>query len=96
MLSLPGVVVLALSCVFLADALPAQSNKIKWVDCSKHVPSPATGLLTAGLDLSNLPSTLHCGQVEVPMDYAKPISPSNNITLGLAMYRPTNPKGVLF
>ncbi|KAF2494345.1 alpha/beta-hydrolase [Lophium mytilinum] len=30
------------------------------------------------------------------MDYSKPISVRNNITLGLAMYRPANPKGVIF
>ncbi|KAK5118743.1 hypothetical protein LTR85_007949 [Meristemomyces frigidus] len=30
------------------------------------------------------------------MDYAKPISAANNITLDLAMYRPKDPKGVLF
>ncbi|KAK4541861.1 hypothetical protein LTR36_007393 [Oleoguttula mirabilis] len=30
------------------------------------------------------------------MDYAKPISATNNITLDLAMYRPKDPKGVLF
>jgi hypothetical protein len=30
------------------------------------------------------------------MDYDKPIGPKNNITLGLAMYRPEKPNGVLF
>ena len=30
------------------------------------------------------------------MDYDKEIGPDNNITLGLAMYRPQQPKGVIF
>ncbi|KAK1763255.1 hypothetical protein QBC33DRAFT_248438 [Phialemonium atrogriseum] len=30
------------------------------------------------------------------MDYSRPLSPNNTITLGLAMYRPAKPKGVLF
>lgn len=49
-----------------------------------------------GVDLSDLPESLHCGRADVPMDYSKPMSRHNMITLGLAMYRPKNPKGVLF
>jgi len=30
------------------------------------------------------------------MDYSKAMGPSNNITLGLSMYHPASPKGVLF
>ncbi len=30
------------------------------------------------------------------MDYTKPLSASNMIMLGLAMYRPCEPKGVIF
>jgi hypothetical protein len=30
------------------------------------------------------------------MDYNEPMSANNKITLGLAMYRPVKPKGVLF
>lgn len=85
---------LALCSAFLATAISAQ--KINWVDCSKHVPPPATFFNATGVDLKSLPPTLHCGRLEVPMDYSKPISASNNITLGLAMYRPKNPKGVIF
>jgi hypothetical protein len=82
------------ACTVLATASSAQS--IDWVDCSQNVPDPATFLNITGVDLSALPPTLHCGRIEVPMDYSQPISASNNITLGLAMYRPANPEGVIF
>lgn len=82
-------------CCSVLTAVPS-TQKINWVDCSKHVPEPATFLDTTGVNLSALPRTLHCGRLTVPMDYSKPISASNNITIGLAMYRPKNPKGVIF
>lgn len=84
----------SICCILLATTVSSQ--KINWVDCSKHVPTPATYFNATGVDLKALPPTLHCGRIEVPMDYSKPISASNNITLGLAMYRPKNPKGVIF
>lgn len=74
----------------------AQTNQIQWIDCSKNVPDPMTNLDTTGVNLSSLPSELRCGQIVVPMDYSKPLNVSNNITLGLAMYRPAKPKGALF
>lgn len=81
-----------------ARVAPQPPPSIRWVDCAENVPGPSTTstLNISAIDLSNLPSTLHCGQLEVPMDYSKPMSELNMITLGLAMYRPTNPKGVLF
>jgi hypothetical protein len=82
------------ACTALATIASAQS--IEWVDCSQNVPDPATYLNVTGVDLNALPSTLHCGRITVPMDYSHPISPSNNITLGLAMYRPKSPRGVIF
>jgi CHASE1-domain containing sensor protein len=33
--------------------------------------------------------------MDVPMDYAKPIAPDNQITVGFAMNRPKNPAGLL-
>ncbi|KAH8738411.1 hypothetical protein BGZ61DRAFT_526388 [Ilyonectria robusta] len=72
---------------------PLCGNTIRWVNCSEHIPS---SLNLTGVDLSDLPESLHCGRVDVPMDYSKPMSRHNMITLGLAMYRPENPKGVLF
>ncbi|KAF7969925.1 hypothetical protein HWV62_25528 [Athelia sp. TMB] len=44
---------------------------------------------------TSLPINLHCGLLVVPMEYSKPISSSNNITLGFAMRRPEKPKGLL-
>lgn len=72
----------------------AATSDILWVNCSQNVPST---LDTTSVDLTNLPSTLYCGEIVVPMDYSKPLDEGNNITLGLAMYRPaTATKGVLF
>ena len=85
---------LACCCSILVAVISAQ--KIDWLDCSKHVAEAVTFLNTTGIDLSKHPPTLHCGRLTVPMDYSKPIGASNNITLGLAMYRPKNPKGAIF
>jgi hypothetical protein len=71
----------------------SQENSIRWVNCSENVPST---LDRTGLDLANLPPELHCGQISVPMDYARPQGPNNTITLNLAMIRPYDPNGVLF
>jgi len=70
--------------------------EINWVDCAKNVPDVASAFDTSALNLANLPSTLHCGQLDVPMDYSKPFGDTNQVTLGLAMYRPVKPKGVIF
>lgn len=88
---LPAAVLLLLSPRSFAK--PTCAKPIRWVDCSEHVPST---LDLTGVNLNNLPPTLHCGQLDVPMDYSRPLSPNNTITLGLAMYRPAKPKGVLF
>ncbi|KAI0376119.1 hypothetical protein F5Y04DRAFT_293194 [Hypomontagnella monticulosa] len=71
----------------------SHSNHIRWVKCSENVPST---LDRTGVDLLNLPSNLHCGQISVPMDYGRPQGPNNTITLSLAMIKPSRPKGVLF
>ncbi|KAJ7760182.1 hypothetical protein B0H14DRAFT_2973895 [Mycena olivaceomarginata] len=55
-------------------ALPQTLNGIRWVDCAKNVPAPLQGMNFT----SPLPLTLHCGQLDVPMDYSKPIGDSNN------------------
>jgi hypothetical protein len=72
------------------------ATSIDWIDCSQNVPPEATYLNVTGVDLTSLPSTLHCGNIVVPMDYSKTIGEGNNITLGLAMYRPKSPKGIIF
>ncbi|KAH8654995.1 hypothetical protein BGZ60DRAFT_546624 [Tricladium varicosporioides] len=73
-------------------------NLIRWHDCSKSVPkgTGSTSFNESMVDLTNLPSTLHCGTIDVPMDYSHPLSTNNTITLGLAMYRPECPKGAIF
>lgn len=82
---------------FLALALPTLASmidltqKIQWVDCATHVPQPLQGITLP----TTLPLNLHCGLLTVPMDYSKSISSSNNITLGFAMRRPENPRGLL-
>lgn len=72
-------------------ALPQSSNAIKWVDCANNVPVPLQGMNFS----SPLPSTLHCGQLDVPMNYSNPIGDANTITLGFTMYRPNNSQGLI-
>jgi len=79
----------------LAAPFPNAVPHIDWLDCHNAVP-PVLPLQFPTANISALPSTLHCGQIEVPMDYSRPISAENSITVGLAMYRPENPKGLLF
>ncbi|KAF2474348.1 alpha/beta-hydrolase, partial [Lindgomyces ingoldianus] len=75
---------------------PAHQNTIRWVDCSKNVPESSSTFNASTIDLTSLPPNLHCGRLDVPMDYSKPFCDGNKITLGLAMVRPANPKGALF
>lgn len=79
---------LALGLGVIATVSPA----IQWVNCTEHVPLPLQGTDTLP---DPLPTTLHCGLLAVPMDYSKPISGQNNITIGFAMHRPPNPVGLL-
>lgn len=82
--------------VLLAASLPScESPSIQWVDCAQNVPIYFT-LAGITVPTTNLPSTLKCGELVVPMNYDEPISDENNITLSIAMYRPPEPKGVLF
>ena len=85
-------------CLFVAcsAALSERQPEIRWVKCSQHVPTGTGELYLTGVDLGALPSTLHCGRIDVPMDYSRLMCEQNKITLGLAMYRPVKPKGVLF
>ncbi|KAJ7692912.1 hypothetical protein B0H17DRAFT_933686 [Mycena rosella] len=64
---------------------------IRWVDCATNIPAP---LKDTNLTFP-LPSALHCGRLDVPMDYSKPMSASNNITLGFTMFRPPNSRGLI-
>jgi hypothetical protein len=89
--------ILVLSWVIVAAARwpPYHTPSIDWLDCKQNVPS-FFALAQITVPTENLPSTLKCGNIVVPMDYNRPISDSNNITLSIAMHRPANPKGVIF
>jgi hypothetical protein len=79
----------------LVSSVAAYSPTIQWISCHNHRPvQPSTNQPFP--TSVKIPDTLHCGQIIVPMDYATPIGAENNISLGLAMYRPKNPKGVIF
>jgi hypothetical protein len=82
--------------VFVA-AFPSHkgSEPIRWINCTENVP-PVFSASYPTSPTSTIPPNLKCGNLVVPMDYANPISSCNNITLSLAMYRPVNPKGVIF
>ncbi|KAJ7871043.1 hypothetical protein B0H13DRAFT_2350109 [Mycena leptocephala] len=75
-----------------------QNQTIQWVDCHENVPQPVSASLNVTGTTFNgtLPSTLFCGQMDVPMDYTKPFHPStNNITIGFAMHRPARSSGLV-
>ncbi|KAJ7607064.1 hypothetical protein B0H17DRAFT_967634 [Mycena rosella] len=79
-------------------AVPRQNQTIRWVDCHANVPQPMESVLnvTGTTFTGSLPSTLFCGEMDVPMDYTKPFeSATNNITIGFAMNRPQTPSGLI-
>lgn len=81
--------------LLLMIVLSSAASTIQWVDCYNHLPlsQNVSGLLS---NTPTLPLNLHCGRIVVPMNYGEPIGPRNNITLGLAMVRPQQPKGAIF
>lgn len=84
-----------------AVAAATVNTRIQWVDCANNVPVPIqqaynlTGQSWKGSHLPVLPKTLKCGRINVPMDYEKPISANNTISIGFAMYRPNGAKELL-
>ncbi|KAJ7061501.1 Alpha/Beta hydrolase protein [Mycena amicta] len=68
---------------------------LRTVDCTTHVPEPIQFALNVTTFPGSLPPTLVCGELDVPMDYSKPIAADNQITVGFAMNRPQNPAGVI-
>ncbi|KAI1737678.1 hypothetical protein F4680DRAFT_467959 [Xylaria scruposa] len=68
-------------------------HSVEWLDCHDHIPST---LALTSTELMNLPKTLQCGRISLPMDYNRPYGYENNITIGLAMHRPHDPKGAIF
>ncbi|KAF7350563.1 hypothetical protein MSAN_01616000 [Mycena sanguinolenta] len=89
---LPLLVFLQTSASTSAAAVLGRTNQtIRWVDCHDRVPDQIAEQvnLTSSTWVGTLPSNLHCGEMDVPMDYTKPFDPtSNNITIGFAMLRP--------
>ncbi|KAJ7168306.1 Alpha/Beta hydrolase protein [Mycena crocata] len=73
----------------------SQNQTIKWVDCHTRIPAIIGEALNVTAS-TPLPSSLFCGEMDVPMDYTKPFdSCNNNITIGFAMIRPEKPEGVV-
>ncbi|KAJ7860601.1 hypothetical protein B0H14DRAFT_2506294 [Mycena olivaceomarginata] len=75
-----------------------KNQTIRWVDCYDKVPEPLAAALniTGTTFTGTLPSSLFCGEMDVPMDYTKPFnSVTNNITIGFAMNRPKKSSGLL-
>lgn len=54
----------------------ASAPKIRWKNCTEHIPEPLQG---ANLS-TTLPESLHCG-LTMPIDYFKQVSTSNNIII---------------
>ncbi|KAF7314953.1 hypothetical protein MIND_00009300 [Mycena indigotica] len=68
---------------------------LRTVDCSTHVPQPIQLALNVTTFPGPLPPTLVCGELDVPMDYSKPMAQDNTITVGFAINRPQKPAGLM-
>jgi hypothetical protein len=75
----------------VADKFSEITNRIQWVNCASNVPLPLQAIALP----ATLPPSLHCGRLDVPMDYTKAITVNNMITLGFSMYRPNNAEGLV-
>ncbi|KAF8143126.1 hypothetical protein K438DRAFT_1876739 [Mycena galopus ATCC 62051] len=74
----------------------ANQTAIRWLDCYDRIPTPMQQEFNV-TSSTPIPSSLRCGELDVPMDYSKPFDAvTNNITIGFAMNRPTNPEGVIY
>ncbi|KAJ6486969.1 hypothetical protein C8R45DRAFT_1145694 [Mycena sanguinolenta] len=74
-----------------AAVLGCSDDTIRWVDCHERLPDLTAEELniTSPTFPGTLPSNLHCGEMDVRMDYTKPFNANtNNITIGFAMLRP--------
>lgn len=86
---------LLLAAAFLPLALAARiprtyTPKVTFLDCAKTVPDSLAGLLSPEI-LANLPPSLKCGTVDVPMDWDKTFSTAQNkITIGFTSHSPEN------
>ncbi|KAJ7118768.1 Alpha/Beta hydrolase protein [Mycena epipterygia] len=72
-----------------------EPKTIRWIDCHERIPTTVQMAFNV-TGSTPLPSSLFCGEMDVPMDYTKPFnSCSNNITIGFAMNRPKKSEGVI-
>ena len=86
-----GLAIIAIAASSVAIDAIRSKDRILWVDCASNVPQPLQGTALP----NKLPSALRCGRLEVPMDYTKPITANNVISLGFSMYRPDKPLGLV-
>ncbi|KAJ7460970.1 Alpha/Beta hydrolase protein [Mycena galericulata] len=71
------------------------NQTIRWLDCTSRIPTTMQEEFNVTAS-TPIPSTLRCGELDVPMDYTKPFdATTNNITIGFAMNRPENAEGVI-
>ncbi|KAF8133467.1 hypothetical protein K438DRAFT_1739249 [Mycena galopus ATCC 62051] len=71
----------------------ANQTAIRWLDCYDRIPTTMQQEFNVSRS-TPIPSTLQCGELDVPMDYSKPFDAvTNNITMGFAINRATNPEG---
>ncbi|KAJ7779885.1 hypothetical protein B0H16DRAFT_1878507, partial [Mycena metata] len=101
-LALPLLVALQACKPAIAAAVTSHKNgtnqTIRWVDCHNTVPEPiAFGLNLTGTTFNGtLPRTLFCGELDVPLDYAKAFdAATNKITIGFAMNRSKRSSGLI-
>ncbi|KAJ7017861.1 hypothetical protein C8F04DRAFT_1405477 [Mycena alexandri] len=103
---LPCLFLLSLQAYQLTNAAAVPSPKvgtnqtIRWVDCREKVPQPIESSLNVTSTNFNgtLPSTLFCGEMDVPLDYTQAFdAATNKITIGFAMNRPAkHSSGLIF
>ncbi|KAJ7784932.1 hypothetical protein DFH07DRAFT_907611 [Mycena maculata] len=73
-----------------------ENHTIRWLDCYDRIPTTMQEEFNVTTS-TPIPSSLRCGKLDVPLDYSRPFDPNtNNITIGFAMNRPSNPQGVIY
>ena len=80
---------------FPGSTLTNPGSCIQWVECNLTSTAAIAMQDVATQGPAQLPETLRCGQLVVPMNYSHPLGSENNITLGFSMYRPPNPLGLI-
>jgi hypothetical protein len=82
-----------------SDSTVRQNQTIRWLDCHDRMTLAFAGkAFNAETTIFNgtLPDSFKCGEMDVPMDWAKPFdAETNHITIGFAMNRPKVSSGLL-